>query len=125
MVNQFDRDAARYGMGRHEALVRYERSPDDFLQVRGGSVAEAIARYEDIAAQRTALQAASVIERPFILMQHHDEKIMADTMAAYRPAVPTTSEGGFYGVIGFFLTWMLLGVVFRMLGFGGRSTYRA
>lgn len=61
-----------------------------------------------------ALRDAGPLERPMAFVQHLDTTIVEDTLAAFKPALPVTSEGLVYAGVG-----MLIGLI--LLAGGERS----
>jgi hypothetical protein len=113
IVNDFDRDATRFGLTRPQALQRYEVSPDDFLVARGTSMSATLARYGKLSVMLADLQNAGPLERAMHLGDYLDTDVGARAMQTYKPAVPVTVEGLAWGlagwVIGYLVTYPLLG----------------
>ena len=77
----------------------------------GATMRDTAGRVETLAAAQQALTEASVWSRPFAFLGHFDWPIVRATLAVFKPAVPTTLEGGVYatvGVAGAFLLWHFL-----------------
>ncbi len=82
----------------------------------GTAMADTAARVDSLGAAQAALLDASVWSRPWAFLHHLDTEIAQNTLAVFKPAVPTTAEGGIYAAVGIaiaFGLWQLL--VFRPL----------
>lgn len=130
IVVDFDRDAARFGLTRDQALQRYAVSPDDFLVARGTSMDQTLARYDKLSAMLADLQNATPLERVAHLGDYLDTDVGQRALAAYKPAVPVTFEGIAWGLAGWLIGYILL---YPFLGFftlpfrwrRGRTPHRA
>ena len=123
VVVQFDADAAQYGLSRGEAMRRYNNSTDGFFQTRGLSMNEVMSRYEHIDGQLSEMQSTGVLMRPLLVAKRPDDEIMRATWSEFRPAMPTTPEGGVYGLAGFFTARMAWSMILGLLGFGRRRRH--
>jgi len=124
IVEQFDADAAGYGLSREEGLEEYEGS-EGFVGSQGGRAAETIRRYEKLAAHLEKLQSAGGMERPLTLLQNFDPEIVEATFELFDPAVPTTTEGAAYAGGGFASIWAIFSGLWASLSQlgGGRRRY--
>lgn len=112
IVVQFDADAGEFGLNRQEALERYVASQDEFLNLRGKSMSEIIARYEFLSAHYTRLTEAAPFARLWVFAKERDNEIARDTLDIYEPAVPATSEGAVHAAGGFGAVWLFLSALF-------------
>jgi hypothetical protein len=96
----FDEDARAEGLQREAALNRLIRSEDSLTRRRGDSMATTLDRYENLAAQYRALEAARPIIRPVEMLHHPDPKIIREAWEIYEPAVPVTQPGIAWGLLG-------------------------
>jgi hypothetical protein len=115
VVDRFDEDAARSDMSRGEALdyCLADERPGGSMSCLGR--AEDVAEYQRYREQLDLLESAGEWQRPIYLAKNPDDKVLQSTLDQYRPAVPTTMDGGGYALAGFALFWgivsMLLGIV--------------
>ena len=88
----------------------------------GGLIIEAQNRVEALASAELSLRLASVWTRPFVFFSHYDYGIVRGTWAAYKPAVPVTTEGAIYAVVGMGLALLVyqLGVIWPCRALGRR-----
>jgi hypothetical protein len=101
IVENFDQDASRTGLSREGGLQRLEGSSDTFVVRRGQSMRETLRRYETLKAQKTAMEAPDVITRVQAMVKDYDPMVAAQAARSFRPALPLTLEGLFFGLIGF------------------------
>jgi len=66
----------------------------------GNVMAEAQSRVEALFAAERALRDAALWERPWVFMRHLDPEIARGAWAAFKPAVPVTTEGFCYAAAG-------------------------
>lgn len=100
VAQAFDRDASADGLDRQAALNRLKQSDDTLTRRRGNSMAETFERYENLAAQYDALQAARPIIRPIEMLRYPDPKIIREAWDIYNPAAPLTRPGLAWGLMG-------------------------
>ena len=108
LVDDFDADAQRFGLNRHDALQRYNSSHDEFLVARGSSMQRTLERYTRLNADLGHLQGAGPLQRIAHLNDYLDSDIGARALAAYKPAVPVTAEGFMWGIGGFLLGYLIV-----------------
>src|SRR5882757_6403258 len=85
LVDDFDADAQKFGLNRHDALQRYNSSHDAFLVARGSSMQRTLARYTRLSADLSDLQGAGPLQRVAHLNDYLDNDISARALAAYKP----------------------------------------
>jgi hypothetical protein len=108
IVDDFDRDATRFGLTRQQALERYAVSPDDFLVARGTSMDRTLARYQQLTGMLSDLQRAGPLQRVAHLGDYLDSDVGARALQNFKPAVPVTPEGVGWGLVGWFLGYLIL-----------------
>ena len=115
IVADFDTDAQKFVLSRDEALHHYAVSPDAFLVARGVSMARTLARYAKLNAQLIDLAGADPWTRVTHLNDYLDAQISSRALAAFKPALPVTSEGVMWGIGGFLLGYGLLAAFLSFL----------
>lgn len=111
-VQTFDKDASEHDLTRQEALQRYGKSQDPFLDRRGERVVETVQRYERLTAHKQDLETAGPFARLYVFARNFDPEFVESTYQSYEPAVPVTPEGALHAGVGL-LAGMLLA---RLLG---------
>jgi Protein of unknown function (DUF2937) len=101
IVENFDQDASKAGIARESGIQRLEGSSDTFVVRRGTSIRDTIRRFETLQGQQTAMQAPDVLTRVGAMVKDYDPQIASQAMKSFRPALPLTLEGAFFGLLGF------------------------
>jgi hypothetical protein len=101
VVQGFDADARRNGLTRQDGLARMETAQDRFVAARGEAQRQSIARFERLEAQKAAMDAPDVWTRVTAMVRNYDADIGRRATGDFRPAVPLTLEGLFFGLLGF------------------------
>ena len=115
ITEDFDRSATAAGLTREQALGRYAGSADDFLEGRGLSMAQTLARYEQLSAMLARIQGADAWERFTLLPDFLDTDIGARALQNFQPAVPVTMEGFAYAGAGFLGGYLSLSALVSVL----------
>lgn len=120
IIEQFDADAAQFGLTRQEGLERYQASADGFLTERGISMETVFARHARLTTQLDDLRQAPAGTQLFEIARYFDTEVGAAALEDFEPAVPLTVVGLAYViaglVAGFIVFWVLasvLGAPFR------------
>jgi hypothetical protein len=108
IVDDFDRDATRFGLTRQQALERYAVSPDDFLVARGTSMDRTLSRYQQLSGMLADLQNAGPLGRVAHLGDYLDSDVGARALQNFKPAVPVTAEGIGWGLAGWLIGYLVL-----------------
>lgn len=108
IIEQFDADAAGFGLSRDEGLARYAASPDDFLAERGISMQAVFARHAALTTQLAALRSAAPFERTLTVAQGFDGDIGTAALRDYQPALPLTVEGLVHALAGLLAGYALI-----------------
>ncbi len=116
IVRQFDVDARRNGLSREQGLQRMERAPDAFIAARAEAQRQTISRFERLEAQKAAMDAPDVWTRVLAMVRNYDAEIGKRAMGDFRPALPLTAEGVFFGLIGFLAGAVLTGIAVLPMG---------
>ncbi len=101
IVENFDQDASKAGIARETGIQRLEGSSDTFVIRRGASIRDTIRRFETLQGQQAAMQAPDVLTRVGAMVKDYDPQIASQAMKSFRPALPLTLEGAFFGLLGF------------------------
>ena len=97
---QFQQAAAQSGLTLDRLISQTSTNADPAVAKLGGVMTEAITRVETLESAQSAIQHASLWERPFVFVQHVDSSIARATWTIFKPAVPTTVEGLVYALCG-------------------------
>lgn len=119
---QFQHVATESGLSLDQLIRQTSANADPATARLGGVMNAAVARVDDLAAAQSAIQQASIWERPFAFLRHVDTSIANATWEIYKPAVPTTVEGLVYALIGMFV---LLGLYHAALRYPAIRLARA
>ena len=84
-------------------LSQFHTAADAAVAKLGGVMSGAVARVDELAAAQSAIQTASLWERPFVFMRNMDPQIARATWQIFKPAIPTTVEGLVYAA-----AWMFV-----------------
>ncbi len=98
ITTQFDSSAARAGLTRDEALQDY--SGTEFLALRGEDMRGTFDRLEKLEEDLALLQNSSAAEKIANLPAMMDSQIAMRAWENFEPAVPVTSEGAAFAVMG-------------------------
>ena len=114
VVADFDASARAEGLTREAALTELEGT--DFLERRQQDMRRTFARHARLSGQLDRLESAPAATRVTAIIRAPDRDVAQATYAAFRPAVPTTSEGLLFGGGGFLASLTALagiGALFR------------
>lgn len=115
IIEQFDADAARFGLTRQEGLERYQASPDDFLEERGISMQTVFDRHARLSTQLADLRQAPAGTQLFEIARHFDTDVGAAALEDFQPALPLTVVGLAYIAVGlaagFAVFWVLASII--------------
>jgi hypothetical protein len=116
IVRDFDADARRNGLSRENGLARLESSSDRFAADRGGAQRRIVQRFERLEAQKAAMDAPDVASRVVAMVRGYDAEVGRGAMRDYRPALPLSLEGLFFGLVGFVAGAAIFGIVALPMG---------
>jgi hypothetical protein len=125
IVENFDQDASKAGIARESGIKRLEGSSDTFVVRRGASIRDTIRRFEALQSQQAAMQASDVLTRVGAMVKDYDPQIASQAMKSFRPALPLTLEGMFFGLLGFLGGALAGGIAALPMGRRKRSEARA
>jgi hypothetical protein len=123
VVADFDRSATTVGLDRAAALDQMRGTP--FLDRRRADMAATFARYERLREDLTLLEGKGPFMRAYYLPRLSDPQIARAAMEVYQPAMPLNFAGVTFGVVGFLLGSLLLGLFLRLLAWPFRRSSRA
>lgn len=124
IVDDFDKDAAELGLSREDALARYVASGDEFLEERGISMRQIVARFERLSQQLSQFQNANAFEQVLSISSQPDQELVGDTLEIYEPAVPVTPQGFVFAGLGLLAGGSLLYLIASILGWPFRRRVR-
>jgi Protein of unknown function (DUF2937) len=116
VVEGFDADARRNGLSRENGLLKLETAQDRFVASRGEAQRRLIQRFDQLEAQKAAMTAPDVLTRVGAMVKGYDSDIGRRAMADFRPAMPLTAEGLFFGLIGFVAGVLVVGIAALPMG---------
>lgn len=117
---QFDASASRAGLSREEALGDY--SGTDFLALRGEDMRGTFVRLARLEGDLTLLQNSSAAEKIANIPAMMDAQIAKRAWDNFEPAVPVTTEGAAFTVMGGVLGYAGLGGLAGLFGRRRRKT---
>ncbi|WP_417578729.1 DUF2937 family protein [Pelagibacterium sp.] len=116
IIDQFDADAAQFGLTRDEGLERYQASADGFLAERGISMETVFARHERLSTQLAELRTAPAGTQLFEIARYFDTDVGAAALEDFKPAVPLTVVGLGYVLVGLLVGFAVFWVLASVLG---------
>lgn len=99
-LGRFSDAAAQSGMTLDQLVSGAGQNPNPAMARLGEAVRQLGARVSELGAADAALRHATTWTRPFVFARNLDLGIARATWAIFRPAVPTTPEGGCYALVG-------------------------
>jgi len=105
IVEEFRRDVAVYNYTLESALLECETA-DGLLDALCDTFEDILLRYEELLAHYTDLDSTSPYVRPFRLMSTVHSDIAESVWEELEPAVPTSSHGLAYALLGFLTFWV-------------------
>ena len=99
-VDHFRDAESRSGATLDELVRIAAQNPNASVAQLGRVIDAAVARLGVLVQSEAALRDASAWTRPFVFLRHVDLEIARSTWSVFRPAVPTTLEGGAYALAG-------------------------
>jgi hypothetical protein len=110
VVGRFDSDAAVNNLSRSDALSHLRESEEDLVRRRGIDMELNIERLSILREQREYLK-GDYPTRAVHFLWSADGTLLQDTLADYKPAVPTTVEGAISAFIGFVAGWSIIRLI--------------
>ena len=115
ITEEFDRAAASQNMSRNEALMAYSNGL--FLGIRVDDLPDTFLRYEELSEDLDVLENADAMGRFTSFLHMTDNKLVNATWTAHKPAIPETSDGYIFGLIGamggFYGATQIAGIISR------------
>lgn len=97
---QFQRAATQSGLTLERLISQTTGNADPAVARLGGVMTDAVQRVDALEQAQSAILHASLWTRPFVFLRHADSGIARATWSIFQPAVPTTTEGLVYALIG-------------------------
>lgn len=116
IVTDFDATAAREGLNRKQALIRYQENTDNFIVGRGADMAATIVRYERLSGHLGTLEDTGPLQRLSGFTRFYDEEIGTQALNAYIPAMPVSVEGLAYAGVGVLSGYGAVSLILGLLG---------
>jgi hypothetical protein len=99
-LQQFQQAATQSGLTLDRLIGQTSANADPSVAKLGGVMTAAIARVDTLETAQSAIQHASLWNRPFVFLRYLDPSIAQATWTIFKPAVPTTVEGFVYALAG-------------------------
>jgi hypothetical protein len=99
-LQQFQQAAAQSGLTLDHLISQTNVNTDPAVAKLGGVMTDAVARVDALQTAQSAIQHASLWNRPFVFLRYLDPSIAHATWTIFKPAVPTTVEGFVYALAG-------------------------
>ncbi len=109
VIDDFDKDAATSGTDRAGGLAVMARNSEPLVRAQAVTMAQTVIRYDRLLKQQAAFQNSPPFVRLATFVQDFDRPLVESTLRDFEPAVPTTSEGVVFAVLGFFIIYGFLG----------------
>jgi hypothetical protein len=97
---QFRHAAEQSGLSLDHLITQTGANPDPAVAKLSGVMTDAVARVEELQAAQSAIQNATLWDRPFVFLRNVDSEIARATWEIFKPAIPTTAEGLVYAAAG-------------------------
>ena len=117
-LSGFVQDATSNGLSFEAYVERLKGSSDGSVAATGASVAALAQRVASLAEQQEQLAAAGKLEKPLVLLRHHDPDLLRASWAAYRLSPSLDLE---FGAAGLLLGWLFNALIWAL--FGPRYAY--
>ena len=114
----FMQDAGSNGLSFEDYVARLKASSDGSVAATGGSIEALALRVASLTAQQEQLAASGKLEKPWVLLQHHDPDLLRASWAAYRLSPALDLE---FGAAGLLLGWLFNALLWTL--FGPRYAY--
>jgi hypothetical protein len=99
-LQQFQQAAAQSGLTLDRLISQTNANADPAVAKLGPVMTDAVARVDALQTAQSAIQHASLWDRPFVFLRYLDPSIAHATWTIFKPAVPTTVEGFVYALAG-------------------------
>jgi hypothetical protein len=114
-IADFDRMARRGGLTREEALSHYQASSDPFLHRQGTGMQAALARHDGLARALAGIEAAGPWQQVLILPDYADPRIAGQTLAQFRPGLPTAPQAYAWAAAGLVIGYVAVATLIELL----------
>lgn len=109
VIDSFNANAAASGTDQAGGLAIMARNDEPLVRAQAVSMAVTIIRYDRLRNQQAALASDMPFTRLVAFMRNFDRPLVESTLRSYEPAVPATSEGVVFAVVGFLGVYLILG----------------
>jgi len=107
-VAELDASAKKLSQTRENYIAALRANPKPEAREEGDRWARKVAYLKALEIAYSDLTGASSWSRVPVFIQHYNPELAYRTWNAYKPAIPTTLEGGVYGAAGFVIGWLLV-----------------
>ncbi|MDJ0820663.1 MAG: DUF2937 family protein [Paracoccaceae bacterium] len=114
-VQRYERDAEKVGLSLPDLLTQLG-AEGPLSATQSGNMRADIARLDALQTALSALEGAGPFTRAHLAARHSDREIAAQTLKAYKPALPVTFEGAVFAGSGYLGGWMAVWAVIAFLG---------
>jgi len=109
----FMQDASNNGLSFEAYVARLKSNPEASVAATGGSIEALAVRVSSLTMQQEELAHAGKLEKPVVLLQHHDPDLLRASWAAYRVSPSLDLE---FGAMGLLLGWLLNALLWTLFG---------
>lgn len=113
VVEDFDKTAQASDLSRETALRQMTGTA--FLEGRQSDMRRSFRRYDDLLQAQSALAGAAPFERLARLNHFTDPKVARAAWQEFKPALPATSEGIGFAMLGFVAGLFLFGALIKLI----------
>ncbi len=115
LVADLDARASQFNMTRDAYIAALRTSPDPKVVAEANNIAQYPVVQKKLADMQKAFTEAPPWKKGLVFVQNMQRPLLEATWGDYEPAVPATAEGAAYGVAGFGVGAILLGILLLVL----------
>lgn len=101
VVSRFESDSAQQGLTQSGGIDRLRANGDRFVRQRGEQEQDNVARLQSLRAAQAQFRSEGPLGQYATLASRFDGRIAQGALGEFSPAIPTTSQGFVFGLIGF------------------------
>ncbi len=105
VISAFDAEASAENLTRQQGVEKLAQNADPLARQRASAIEQDAARVERLAAEQNALRAGGPGGRLVAMARNFDPAIAGDTLSAFEPAVPLTTEAIIIAAAAFLAGW--------------------